>query len=204
VREDQPEIPVVALREALANAVAHREYHQAAGSISVWIFDDRVEITSTGPLHFGLSVAALYRPHEPLPWNPIIAQLLYRRGIVDSLGSGTLRMVRLCREAGLLPPLIEDTGISVRVTFVRAGHLPPALRAYELDEQQRALLLLLASRAPMARTELVQASDLPERRVRTVMDSLRELGLVDYTGERRGARWSLAGPARVLAPPPSS
>jgi len=117
-RKDSPEIPVLALREAIANALAHREYHQAGGSITVAVYDDRVEIASTGGLHFGLSVDRLYEPHEPLPWNPQIAQILYRRGIVDSLGSGTLRMVREARNAGLADHR--------RHRHERAGYLPPA------------------------------------------------------------------------------
>jgi ATP-dependent DNA helicase RecG len=100
IRHDEPEIPLLALREALANAISHREYSSAAGSIGVFIYDDRVEVTSIGPLHFGLSVADLFAPHESQPWNPLIAGTLYRRGVVDSLGSGIQRMIRLVEAAG--------------------------------------------------------------------------------------------------------
>ena len=55
VREDEPLYPPLALREALANAFCHRDYTSGGGSVSVGIYDDRLEITSTGPLHFGLT-----------------------------------------------------------------------------------------------------------------------------------------------------
>src|SRR5690606_26241607 len=68
-RIDDPLYPPVALREALANAFCHRDYSIGGGSVSVGVFDDRLEITSTGTLHFGLTPEMLYLPHESLPWN---------------------------------------------------------------------------------------------------------------------------------------
>jgi ATP-dependent DNA helicase RecG len=121
IRHDEPEIPLLALREALANAISHREYSSAAGSIAVFIYDDRVEVTSIGPLHFGLSVADLFAPHESQPWNPLIAGTLYRRSVVDSLGSGIQRMIRLVEAAGQPTPQIHDTGTSIRVEFRRGA-----------------------------------------------------------------------------------
>lgn len=74
-RSDDPIYPPEALREALANAFCHRDYSIGGGSVSVGIFDDRLEIASAGELHFGLTVDDLYGPHESLPWNPIIASV---------------------------------------------------------------------------------------------------------------------------------
>ncbi len=93
-RIDDPLYPPVALREALANAICHRDYSIGGGSIAVAVYDDRLEITSSGTLHFGLTAEALFEPHESLPWNPLIARVFYRRGIIESWGRGTLR--RLC------------------------------------------------------------------------------------------------------------
>lgn len=87
-RIDDPLYPPVELREALANAFCHRDYSIGGGSISLSVFDDRLEITSTGTLHFGLTPEALYLPHESLPWNPLIARVFYRRGIIEAWGRG--------------------------------------------------------------------------------------------------------------------
>lgn len=76
-RVDDPLYPPVALREALANAFCHRDYSIGGGAVSLAVYDDRLEITSTGTLHFGLTPAALYLPHESLPWNPLIARVFY-------------------------------------------------------------------------------------------------------------------------------
>jgi ATP-dependent DNA helicase RecG len=91
-REDDPLYPMEALREALANALCHRDYSIVGGAVSLAIYDDRLEITSDGNLHFGLTVEALKRPHTSQPWNPLIAQTCYRRGMIETWGSGTLKM----------------------------------------------------------------------------------------------------------------
>jgi len=89
-REDDPLYPPAALREALANAFCHRDYSIGGGSVAVAIYDDRLEITSSGGLHFGLTTQDLFRQHDSLPWNPLIAKVLYLRGIIETWGRGTL------------------------------------------------------------------------------------------------------------------
>ncbi|MCC6916399.1 RNA-binding domain-containing protein [Nitrosomonas sp.] len=116
-REDTPLFPVEALREALANAFVHRDYAIGGGSVNVALYDDRLEIISIGDLHFGLTPEALLRQHESKPWNPLIAQAFYRRGIIETWGRGTLKIAGLMREAGLEPPLTTVHTGAVVVTF---------------------------------------------------------------------------------------
>ena len=75
-RIDDPLYPTEALREALANALCHRDYSIGGGAVSLAIYDDRLEITSTGALPFDLTPAHLLRPHVSR-WNPLIAQAFY-------------------------------------------------------------------------------------------------------------------------------
>lgn len=116
-REDTPLFPVEALREALANAFVHRDYGIGGGYVAVAMYDDRLEIISLGELHFGLTPEALLHSHESKPWNPLIAQAFYRRGIIEAWGRGTLKIARLMREAGLEPPVTTVRTGAVVVTF---------------------------------------------------------------------------------------
>jgi ATP-dependent DNA helicase RecG len=81
------------------------------------MYDDRLEIISIGDLHFGLTPEKLLREHESRPWNPLIAQAFYRRGIIETWGRGTLKIARLMREAGLEPPVTTVRTGAVVVTF---------------------------------------------------------------------------------------
>src|SRR4051794_2248678 len=76
-----------------------------------------VEITSTGPLPFGLTPEDLTRPHQSRPWNPSIAGTLFRRGIIETWGRGTLKIIELAQTTGLPEPEFEATRHTVTVRF---------------------------------------------------------------------------------------
>ena len=115
--------PLALLREAIANAVCHRDYALGGGSVGLAVYDDRLEVTSTGTLHFGLTPGDLFGPHESRPWNPLIARTFYRRGIIEEWGRGTIKMAELAASAGLPCPEIEESGDCVTVRFRRPDEL---------------------------------------------------------------------------------
>jgi ATP-dependent DNA helicase RecG len=193
-RVDDPLYPPVALREALANAFCHRDYAIGGGSVAVAIYDDRLEITSSGTLHFGLTAEALLAPHESLPWNPLIARVLFRRGIIESWGRGTIKMAELTRLAGLPLPEIEDRGGCVTIRFRPVRYLPPQRVARNLTEQQQRILSLLSGARPglALRDILAGLENLPpEWDVKSDLTLLKQLALVDTNGHGRGAYWFL-------------
>lgn len=184
------EIPEPVLREALANAFTHRSY-TVPGHVQVRVYADRVEVVSPGGLHFGLVPEDLYAPHTSMPWNPTMLAAFYRRGLVEQLGSGTLRMVRLCTEAGLGVPRFSATASAVTCALPRAGYwFSPDGRPLLLDEVERVLLAEMA-KGPASRGDLAATVGVPELRVRNAVNKLSNHGLAHYTGRGRGARWSL-------------
>lgn len=189
-RSDDPLYPPVALREALANAICHRDYNIGGGSIAVAVFDDRLEITSSGTLHFGLTVEDLFRDHESLPWNPLMADVFYRRGIVERWGRGTLVMADLTQRAGLPRPEIEEAGGCVTVRFRPARYVPPERVQTTLTDHQRGLLAQLDAYIQLPLRDLKAAqSGRPEWAVKEDLATLKHLGLVDTAGHGRGAYW---------------
>ena len=125
VREDQPAYPPRATREALANALCHRDYTIPGGAVAVAMYNDHLEITNPGALHFGITPEKLAKPHESRPWNPIIANVFYRAGIIERWGSGTLNIMDWCMENGNPVPAWKEQAGSVYVLFLPA-ELPPA------------------------------------------------------------------------------
>lgn len=193
-RVDDPLYPPLALREALANAFCHRDYSIGGGSVAVAIYDDRAEVTSSGTLHFGLTPEALLAPHESLPWNPLIARVLFRRGVIEQWGRGTLKMVELLQQAGLQRPTIEDAAGCVTVRFSPARYVPPQRVAHDLSDRQRAVLAILeSSRGGLAlrgmRTGL--GPGVAEWELKADLSFLKRLELVDSHGHGRGAYWTL-------------
>lgn len=198
-RVDDPLYPPIALREALANAFCHRDYSIGGGSVAVAIYDGRMEVTSSGTLHFGITAEALFEPHESLPWNPLIARVLYRRGIIEAWGRGTLKIAELTERAGLPRPQIIDAGGSVTVAFRPTWYVPPQRVARDLTETQRAILEQLA-RAPYGAAlrrirSALSGEKLQDWELKADLALLRQLGLVETRGHARGARWYLVGEA---------
>ena len=156
------------------------------------VYDDRLEVTSSGTLHFGLTPEKLFAPHESLPWNPLIARTFYRRGIIEEWGRGTLKMAELTTSAGLPLPEIEDSGGCVTVCFRHGQFVPSQRDISDLTEQQRAILELLdqSDRALALREIRSQlGSQTNERRLREDLAILKTRGLAKPTGRGRGARW---------------
>lgn len=115
-REERPELPEEALREAVANAVAHRDY-RSAGNVQVYVFKDRVEIVSPGGLPEGMTKADLEA--KSLPRNPLLFSMLHRMGVVEHIGSGIRRILDGCKEHGVPEPVIDVSAEWVTVTFPR-------------------------------------------------------------------------------------
>ncbi|MHC9543046.1 MAG: ATP-binding protein [Vulcanimicrobiota bacterium] len=91
------------------------------GSISIAIYDDRLEISNTGYLPFDITPENIFLPHASRPWNPLIAQAFYRRGIIEALGRGTIKMKNLTVEAGLPEPQVFCQSGEVSVRFILNG-----------------------------------------------------------------------------------
>ena len=115
-RHEIPELPLEALREAVINAVCHRDYFERGANVMVEIFDDRVEITNPGGLPRGL------KPEEfgtrSVTRNPNIVSLLHRLGLIEKMGTGINRMRNWMAEAGLKPLVFSFTTFFT-VTFLR-------------------------------------------------------------------------------------
>lgn len=194
-RIDDPVYPPEALREALANALCHRDYSIAGGAVALALYDDRLEFTSTGVLPFDLTPADLMRPHPSRPWNPLIAQVFYRRGIIEAWGRGILKMTELTARAGLAPPEIECAAGEVVVRFRPTRYLPPTRIGHDLSSLQRQVLQLLSQAGPCSLPQILQHLP-PDTSRRTVQDNLKlllNLDLVDTTGKNRWTRWKLKG-----------
>jgi ATP-dependent DNA helicase RecG len=194
-RIDEPLFPPLALREALVNALCHRDYSIAGGSISVAIYDDRLEISSTGLLPFGLTVADLKRDHESYPRNPLLANVFYLRGLIERWGRGTQKIVELCVQAGHPEPEFEESAGSVTVRFIPSGYTPPHRVSHNLTERQRRILHVLRDGLQLRSMEIrLQLSPPPSASaLRNELNLLRNLELIDGSGHGAGARWWLKG-----------
>ncbi|MCK9565264.1 MAG: hypothetical protein M0Q43_04375 [Methanothrix sp.] len=116
-RREVPELPYDALRDAIINAVAHRDYFERGANVMVEVYDNRIEISNPGGLPRGLSPESFGK--RSVLRNPKIAGMLHRADYIEKMGTGIRKMQRLMSEAGLAP--LEFTFTSFfTVTFKKS------------------------------------------------------------------------------------
>lgn len=118
-REEQLEVPYHALREALINALCHRHWERYNLTISLAIYDDRIEIASPGIFPPQITPENIKEPHESYPHNLKVAEALYRMTYLENWGSGARRIIDACQAQGVETPTWSSDGGFVTVTFKR-------------------------------------------------------------------------------------
>ncbi len=193
-RQDTPLYPPLALREALVNALCHRDYAIPGGAVNVAIYDDCLEVISTGLLPAGITVADLKRKHISVPRNPLVAGAFYRRGLIEQWGRGTQKIVDWCVATGQPEPEFEEQAGAVVVRFRPSGYHPPLRVSHDLGDRQRRILLILCDGNERRFQEIYAQIDNPpsDRTVRQDLNLLRQWGLVESSGHGAGARWRLS------------
>lgn len=117
-RIEELEYPVPALREMLLNALVHRNYMGSMTQLRV--MDDRLSLWNAGTLPPELTVEKLFQVHRSIPRNPLIAEVCYRVGYIDSWGRGIEKITDACKAAGLPEPVIEENTGGVAVDLLKA------------------------------------------------------------------------------------
>lgn len=118
VRQEIPEVPHAAIREAILNMIAHRNYHVAAPS-KIFIYDDRIEFFSPGDIPGPFDVRNL-RSGLTYVRNPIICNFLRRAGLIEKLGTGFITMLDTMEQTGLHPPKLIEGENFVKCILPRA------------------------------------------------------------------------------------
>ncbi len=171
-------VPVIAVREALVNAVVHADYSQRGGPIRVALFDDRLEIENPGLLASGMTVEDMSTGVSRVR-NRVIARVFKELGYIEQWGSGIGRMLDALHLAGLPRPLFEELGGRFRVTLWTGEAGSPVLSD---DEQLLLAALGTAGSSGMSTSDLTEILGRSARTTRTRMTRLVELGLVFQVG----------------------
>jgi len=137
IREDYPLYPPLATREAVANAICHRDYTTHGAAVAIAMYDDRLEIINPGILHFGITPEKLTKPHESKLWNPIIANVFYRAGVIEKWGMGTINIIDWCKENGNPTPTWEVRIESVLTTFLPSVFFATGKTPEELGQKPK-------------------------------------------------------------------
>lgn len=133
-RIETPEYPREAMREAILNALVHRNYMGAHTQIRV--YDDKISFWNDGGLQSPLTVESLKRPHSSRPRNVLIADVCFKGGLIDAWGRGTIKIIETCKQAGLPEPEIIEQDGGLLVTMFKNNLTKEQLIKLGLNERQ--------------------------------------------------------------------
>lgn len=196
VRTDVYEMPPEAIREAIVNAVTHRNFLDRS-CVQVAVYDDRVEITSPGMLYGGLTIEQIKEGGSKIR-NRCIAEVFSRMGIIESWGTGIKRIFTSCREYGLKEPQLLEIGDSFRVNLYRNSfkeiHLSspnssPNSSPKDISQTQQKILDIILENPETTQTAMAEKLNITPRAIKKNIKYLSEKGLVEHVGSARKGYW---------------
>ena len=204
------ELPYDAVKEAIVNAIVHRDYTSNA-SVQVMLFKDRLEVWSPGSLPHGMTIGKLSKTHKSVPVNPLLARAMYLKGYIEKSGTGTEDMIAKCKEWGVpAPEWTEDDADDFRVILKRPPQGPTMVntmvntmvksrvesrvrrRARKLSSAEK-IIAYLAANPSAAAHELSIAVKLSVRGVEWHLKALVKSGKLRHVGPSRGGHWEVIG-----------
>ena len=189
-RKEIWEIPETVFREAIINALAHRDYYEKGARITIELFTDRVEISNPGGLVSGIPRNEFGK--RSLSRNPLIFGLFERIRMVEQIGSGIVRMRDLMIEAGLTPPEFTMEGMFT-VIFRRPFDFEKWVErwAEKLTNNRVKILREVHANNRVTKRELEQEVGISASAIDNNLNVLKELGLLEREGSDKGGNWKL-------------
>lgn len=182
-RREVWDYPLEALREALVNALVHRDYFEPSADIQIRVYDDRVVIANPGSLPEQLTVEELRREgHRSILRNPLLAQALYYSELVERWGTGTTRMIEACRRQGLPEPEFYADGGLFQVTFASAPYTEERLRKLDLSERQVKAVLWTREKGRITNGEYQELGGVSRRTATRELSDLVSRGILEQVG----------------------
>lgn len=202
-RQEYLDIPVEALREALINSLCHRSYDSVSASVSLAIYDNRVEIENPGRLPMGITPENIKLSHDSKPFNPIMASVLYKTTWLESWGSGVGRMCDACKTQGVPEPYYEERPGGVVIVFRKRTSATENHRSGENDfdsdfgsqltERQKVIYDEIKKdgqvTAKSLAITLAGTLAISQRTIEREMTYLRENGYIKKEGKKNKGIW---------------
>ena len=182
-REEIWEIPLTVFKEAIINALSHRDYYEQGATITIEMFDDRVEISNPGGL---LPIVAKDFGHKSMTRNPLIFGLFTRMHLVERVASGIPRMKEAMKEANLPEPEFHTDGMFT-VVFKRKNNSDTDGTVNDtvngtVNANEQSVLNLIRKEEGLNATEISKRILKSVRTTKRYLKSLNNKKLIEFKG----------------------
>jgi len=175
------EYPKDAIREALLNAVAHKDYSGGV-PIQISVYKDKFMIWNEGQLPENWTIETLLDKHSSKPFNPDIANALFRSGYIESWGRGIAKMTEQCSNYGLPAPLFLFKSSGFWVEFRKDIYNQNQLKERGLNERQIKAVMFMKSNDKITNKEYQEINDIAERTASRDLSDLVNKGIINSSG----------------------
>ena len=182
-RIEKGEYPIAALREMLLNALVHRNY-LGSSVVQMRMFDNYFNIWNEGELPAGISLDSLKRQHPSQPRNLLIADVCFKGGYIDAWGSGTLKIISTCKEAGLPDPEIIEQDGGILVTLFKNKYSADQLQKLELNERQVKEVLYIVENGSITNSQNQKLTDITKPTATRDLQELESKGILINKGTK--------------------
>ena len=174
-------LPAFAVREAVINAIVHRDYSLKGASVQVDIFSDRCKITSPGVLPGALSIELLGQGISEIR-NRSLARIFRGAGFMEELGSGISRMIKEMKNSGNPRPEFEEKGQYFCVTLRTKPQM-----TFHLEE----IFRILRSKGQLSSSEISKEMDIHQNTAIKRLKGLIDLGSVEKFGSGKNTKYRI-------------
>ena len=181
-REEIWDYPLTAIREALINALIHRDYFKFNVQTQIKIFDDYIWFYNIGGLPEGITLEDLKKPHSSVPRNPLIVHIFYLAGLIEEVGSGIGRMTKSLRSQGLPEPEFKEEMAGFSVRFYKDIYTEENLRKMGLNERQIKAIIYVKEKGKITNKEYQELNLVSKPSATRDLQALVELGLLEQQG----------------------
>jgi len=189
-RKDVWDYPLEALREAVINALIHKDYLSTA-EIQIKIYDDRLWIWNSGKLPKQLTIESLKTEHSSFPKNPLIASVFYYAGFIERWGSGTKRMIDLCKAQGLPEPEFKEEFGGISVYFRKDIYTEEYLRKLGLNERQIKAVMYVRERGKITNKEYQDINNVSNKTAYLELSNTVEMAIFKVEGKGKSTIYVL-------------
>lgn len=182
------EYPKAALREALLNAIAHKDYSGGI-PIQISVYDDKIIIWNQGQLPENWTVKNLLEKHASRPYNPDIANAFFRSGYIESWGRGTLKIIKECSHAGIPAPIFNYDSSDISIEFRKDIYNEKYLKTLHLNERQLDAILFFKQNREIVTSAYMKRYNITDRTTRRDLTELTDKGILIREGEKKTSRY---------------
>jgi len=194
-RVEKYPFPKEALREALLNAIVHKDYSSGV-PVQISVYEDKIIFWNSGQLPDNWTIERLFEKHASMPYNPLIANAFFRAGMIEAWGRGIYKIISECETFGAAPPKFNCDFSGLMIEFKAkseevSGETRGKIREKTREKTREKILKLILEDASISIKEMSNRIGITEKGIEWQIMRLKKEGILERIGPAKGGYWKI-------------